>query len=567
MSRLNFLSLENRITPNTYSVSSLANSGANTLRQAILDANGHAGADSITFDPLVFDSAKTITLSTGTLSITDDLTITGPSAGVILKNTVANNHVIDIYQAPTGTKVVLENLTITGGGSTGGFTAGVFGNGQDLTLNNCVITGNTASNGVGGVSVDGTLSKAASLTLNNCTVTDNKGTTNGGITSNTNTTLLVQNCTVARNVSTGNTGGGIRISGTVGAGGCIIRNSTITANTAVTAGGGIGLSSLTGTAVIQNCTITANVLTTALTNAGGGGVGRLNSGTIALTSCIVSGNTSSVGPDIGSTGTVTANNCAIGDSKGFTFTGSNNLAFQPVANLKLGALANNGGPTQTIALLAGSPCINTGSNPAPALTTDQRGRPRSVGTIDIGAYEVQPAAKVSNVVVGDGTAQRSIVTQIVVTFDSPVVFSGAAAAAFTLVRQGDSNAVNLAAAVDPTKMIVTLTFTGGAVDNKSLADGRYTLDILASQIGAEGLDGNGDGTGGDNYQLIGSPGTSPNLFRIFGDADGDGNVSSNDFVFFRQSFGGVNDVFDFDGDGIVSTSDFAQFRQRFGTSI
>lgn len=573
MSRLKLLSLENRVTPNTYSVSSIANSGANTLRQAILDANGNAGPDTITFDPLVFNTAKIITLSTGTLSITDDLTITGPVFGVTLKNTLANAHVIDVYLAPTGTKIALENLTITGGGATGsgpgGLTAGVYGTGQDLTLTNCVLTGNTASTGVGAVSVTGfgLASGSASLTMRNCTVSDNKGTTSGGITANTNSSLLIENCTIARNVSTSNAGGGIRFSGTVAPGGFTIRNSTITANTAINAGGGIGLSSLTGTAVIENCTITANVLTSAVTGAGGGGVGRLNSGTIALTSCIVAGNSSPIGPDVGSSGTVTANNCAIGDSKGFTFTGSNNLAFQPVANLKLGTLTNNGGPTQTIALLTGSPCINAGSNPAPALSTDQRGRPRSVGTTDIGSFEVQPAAKLSSVVVGDGTSQRSMVTQLVVTFDSPVVFTSGAAAAFTLVRQGDSMAVTLTAGVDPTNTIVTLTFTGGAVDNKSLADGRYTLGILANQFGAEGLDGNGDGVAGDNYQLIGSPGTVPNLFRLFGDADGDGSTAASDFVLFRQSFNGVNSVFDFDGDGSVSASDFVEFRQRFGVSI
>ncbi|MCK6478304.1 MAG: hypothetical protein L6Q35_15905, partial [Phycisphaerales bacterium] len=56
----------------------------------------------------------------------------------------------------------------------------------------------------------------------------------------------------------------------------------------------------------------------------------------------------------------------------------------------LGSLANNGGPTQTQALLAGSPAINKGSNPD-GLSTDQRGAgfARTQGTVaDIGAYEI-----------------------------------------------------------------------------------------------------------------------------------------------------------------------------------
>ncbi len=56
---------------------------------------------------------------------------------------------------------------------------------------------------------------------------------------------------------------------------------------------------------------------------------------------------------------------------------------------KLGSLDNNGGPTQTIALLAGSPAIDAGSNPL-ALTSDQCGySPRTIdGYTDIGAYEL-----------------------------------------------------------------------------------------------------------------------------------------------------------------------------------
>ena len=64
-----------------------------------------------------------------------------------------------------------------------------------------------------------------------------------------------------------------------------------------------------------------------------------------------------------------------------------------VANPNLGPLADNGGLTQTMALNAGSPAIDAGSNAAAAgLTTDQRG-PGFVrisnGTVDIGAFEVQ----------------------------------------------------------------------------------------------------------------------------------------------------------------------------------
>ena len=56
---------------------------------------------------------------------------------------------------------------------------------------------------------------------------------------------------------------------------------------------------------------------------------------------------------------------------------------------KLNPLSDNGGPTQTHALLPGSPAIDLGNN-TDALATDQRGQPRVVGErCDIGAYELQ----------------------------------------------------------------------------------------------------------------------------------------------------------------------------------
>jgi hypothetical protein len=86
----------------------------------------------------------------------------------------------------------------------------------------------------------------------------------------------------------------------------------------------------------------------------------------------------------------------------FTFTGANNLvrttfANVPVGTIKnscplLGPLRNNGGQTQTHALLGHSPAIDAGNNSA-GLAFDQRGSPYarvSGSAADIGAYEVQP---------------------------------------------------------------------------------------------------------------------------------------------------------------------------------
>src|SRR5262249_22649258 len=112
---------------------------------------------------------------------------------------------------------------------------------------------------------------------------------------------------------------------------------------------------------------------------------------------------------------------------------------------------------------------------------------------------------------------------------------------------------------------VTLTFTGGPVEGGSLADGRYMLTVLAAQVNGGQFDGNGDGTAGDDYVLVGTPANG--LFRLFGDSDGDGDVDTSDFAAFRAGFGGPSFTFDSDGDGDLDAVDFGAFRQRFGSSV
>lgn len=99
--------------------------------------------------------------------------------------------------------------------------------------------------------------------------------------------------------------------------------------------------------------------------------------------------------------------------------------------------------------------------------------------------------------------------------------------------------------------------------------------MLASGFNAEGFDGDGDGIseGSTLDDFFFDEPAQPaaldlgKIFRIFGDADGDGTVAANDFIQFRLALGGTNPIFDFDGDGAVAASDFIQFRLRFGGSI
>lgn len=175
--------------------------------------------------------------------------------------------------------------------------------------------------------------------------------------------------------------------------------------------------------------------------------------------------------------------------------------------------------------------------------------------------------KVSLLTINGGAEQRSRVTEVAVSFDRTVSLPATPAAAFTMI--GPNGSVTLTATVLATSpsTIVRLTFSGPNTTAGSLNDGLYTFTVLASQVTASGinLDGNGDGTPGDNY--------SAQLHRLFGDLDGNRTVSPAEFLQFRLVFlltsGSINFIagFDSDGDGTIGANDFLQFRLRFLSSI
>ena len=116
-------------------------------------------------------------------------------------------------------------------------------------------------------------------------------------------------------------------------------------------------------------------------------------GIVTATGTILAGNT---GEDVGVAGTVKAQSSIFTKiDAGVTFTDLTGNQMN-VANLFLGPLQNNGGPTDTHALLPGSPAIDTGQVPPPSYPTndfDQRGDGYArvvAGVIDVGAFEVQP---------------------------------------------------------------------------------------------------------------------------------------------------------------------------------
>jgi hypothetical protein len=196
-----------------------------------------------------------------------------------------------------------------------------------------------------------------------------------------------------------------------------LTNSTISGNTA-TAGDGGGVWA-NGTVTLTNSTISGNTATGTGT---GGGVWA--NGTVTLVYATVVQNSAPTGANFDANGALTSfgsvvaqaggggANCAVTSttSNGFNFSDDASAGvschFNAATDLvgasndpMLGALANNGGPTQTRLPVSGSPLIDAiplascQADGASGITTDQRGFPRpALNGCDIGAVEIQPAA-------------------------------------------------------------------------------------------------------------------------------------------------------------------------------
>jgi hypothetical protein len=194
-------------------------------------------------------------------------------------------------------------------------------------------------------------------------------------------------------------------------------------------------------------------------------------------------------------------------------------------------------------------------------------------TITVNPPAVPPM--VESVVINGGSAQRSMVTSVIVTFNTVVTIDDLATA-FEVDKTGGS-AVGLIASRNNVggKTIVTLNFTGPGVVGGSLADGNYLLKVYADKVHASGLnlDGNGDGTPNDNFTY--GAAAADKFFRLFGDQDGDRDVDATDRFAYLTSRGktrgqaGYLWYFDCDNDGDVDSVgfDLDQFNLRYGKKL
>lgn len=357
--------------PETVTVQNTADNGTGSLRKALsLVCTG----GTINFDPAL--AGQTITLLSGPLTLGKSVTIDASATPGL---SISGNNSDRVFIVNAGTTATVKYLTVKDG--FGWQLAGGILNNGSLTLDHVTITQNVMATDSGDFwQGGGGIYNGDSSTLNliDSSVTNNNARwSGGGVYSFFNSTTNIIRSTISGNTS-GDVGGGIRSLGNMW-----ITNSTISGNTSTGWHGG-AIFHTDGNMEILNSTITNNKgpdwAPSTIFNGSFGGPAP----TLTLTNTIISGNQWYA--------------CDHWTGANILISGGNNLiqddTCNPVvsdligANPLLGALADNGGPTWTHALLTGSPAIDAGSNAA-CPVTDQRGITRPQGMhCDIGSFEL-----------------------------------------------------------------------------------------------------------------------------------------------------------------------------------
>ena len=335
-----------------------------SLTQAITLANSASG-DTVMVSAGTYDTganSKSTNLTTGTIAITASMTIVGAGAdktfigGTSMSDQVAGS-VFQIGPAPLAPDVTLIAVSVQYGDPTyhAGLGGGVYNDSY------------------------GTVNLADDAIVNNAAFGG------GGIANAATGSIDLANDTVANNEAYG--GGGV-----FNLGNLLAIDNTIADNQAYSGGGIADAASTSDTLAIED-TVASNTATESA-----GGI-YSSSGSIAVAGSIVAENS---GGDCGGSITDAGYNLESGTSCGFSATNRSLQSTNPL----LGPLANNGGPTQTIAITASSPAYDvipsssllcsggTDTSLSPPITiphTDQRGvlrLPSGATGCDIGAYQV-----------------------------------------------------------------------------------------------------------------------------------------------------------------------------------
>jgi CSLREA domain-containing protein len=381
------------ITVNT-TVDENANNASCSLREAIIAANNNATYNGCTYtgsgqdDVITLTSGLTYTLSiVGNGAAEGDLDVgnpTGSSGNLTIQASGSTNAIIDAndinrvieLDSPAPISLTLNRITITNGNSPDGGGIYAVGN-HTLNLMNSTVSSNVATGadscGAGIYDVDD-----GHINIVNSTIADNTctgdGSDGGGIFKGGGGSLIVSNSTFYNNSVTDN-GGGIRVVMTSGT--ATITNSTFVNNVAGAKGGGLQVNS--GSVTVEFSTFSGNAANTV--NPSAGGAIQADGGSVSVLRSLLANSTAGKDCDQLSPGTVTITNSLVEDNS--DCTGSITSSADP----GLGALSDNGGPTQTMVIATSSPAFDAALTCA-STTSDQRGITRPQGSrCDLGAYE------------------------------------------------------------------------------------------------------------------------------------------------------------------------------------
>jgi hypothetical protein len=340
----------------TQTVTNCNDSGTGSLRQAVLDA---ASGDTVAFSPSL--PCSTITLGSP-IEITTNLSIdwSGASELVVSESGLSE---FSIFGIEPGVAATIEGLTIANGVSDWG--GGIDNVEGTLTVIDTTFLHDEAGQDGGGIfNYEGTLIVTTSTFEADTAV-------EGAAIANDEGIATISDSTVTSSVaSEGNAAGGAIFN----AGGAVMHlsDSTLAGNSAQDGG---AIANAGAMLTVTSTTIAGNSA-----SGNGGGIDNILDGTVDVAATIIAD--SSAGADCSGPITDDGNNIADDSSCGFTSTDGSHSDVNP----ELGELWDNGGPTETMALLPGSPAIEAVSEAMSCSTPDQRGVDRPT-PCDIGAYE------------------------------------------------------------------------------------------------------------------------------------------------------------------------------------
>ena len=445
----------------TLVVTNTNDSGAGSLRQAIA---GASSGETITFDLSL--SGQTITLAS-TLTIDKNLTIDG--SALAAKINVSGNDSVQVFSIVSGVTTLFDSLIIRNGYTIvqGG---GIYNEGT-LTISNSKLLDNSSAIYGGAIISRGT------LIISDSTLSGNSAHDYAGV-ANWNGTLTITNSEISGNSATRD-GGGIHNAGVL-----TVTNSTFSGNSASYGG---GVYNEFGTMTITNSTFSGNSASL------GGGIANYSD--ITLINTIVAN--SPIGGDC-----LNGNGTMIADTYNFDTDGSCDNAMQKSPlEINLASLADNGGSTQTFALLAGSHAIDSG-NDANCPATDQRGVARPQGnSCDIGAFEYQDLMPTVTSITRAGTNPSSAASvDFTVTFSESVLDVDMGDLSLTTTGVMGASITNVSGS-GATRMVTVNTGSGNGTIRLDVVDDDSILDVTNNPLGGAGL-ANGSFIDGETYSIL-----------------------------------------------------------------